>query len=285
MPSVSSRCFSVLATATLVVAHSFVSNVNINRLSYQGFWPIEGMATDPLAVGWSTTAFDQGYVNQTGYETDEIICHRGASPAQGHAPVAPGDVVHIQWNGWPAGHKGPVMDYLASCGNALAPSCGTVNASALEFFKINEGGLLNSTPIAEGGTWASDQLIANNNSWAVQIPDYILPGFYVLRHEIIALHNASNPVGAQNYPQCINLEVTGDGDILPAGVPGRGLYDPESASLNLDIYASNGTVALGEYRIPGPAVALWGGPVSLSHPLPTGAGTAVTVSPAATAVV
>ncbi|SPJ84074.1 related to endoglucanase IV precursor [Fusarium torulosum] len=49
-------------------------------------------------------------------------------------------------------------------------------------------------------------------------------GSYVLRHEIIALHAAGQENGAQNYPQCFNLEVTGSGTEQPAGVAGTSLY-------------------------------------------------------------
>ncbi|KAI5859268.1 lytic polysaccharide monooxygenase [Durotheca rogersii] len=250
-----------LAGQRLVSSHSFVSNININGLSYDGFRPTEPDA-HPYAIGWSTAALDQGYVNQTGYRTEEIICHRGAENARGYAPVPAGGIVHIQWNGWPQSHKGPVMDYLASCNGPSE----TVDKTRLRFFKINQVGLVDGSEAP--GIWGSDQLIANNNSWVVEIPRRIRPGFYVLRTEIIALHNASYEIGAQNYPQCINLQITGDGPDLPAGVPGQALYDPEDPSMHLDI--SGG---IPEYTIPGPPPIAGIETVTLSHPMPTGSGT------------
>ncbi|RYP46568.1 hypothetical protein DL768_007250 [Monosporascus sp. mg162] len=246
-------------------AHSFVSNINIRGAAYDGWRP-----TDPdntaSAIGWSTTAFDHGYVNQSAYQTEEIICHRGAKNALVHAVVEAGDTVHLQWNGWPESHKGPVMDYLASCGE----SCETVDKRALEFFKINELGLLDGSNAP--GWWASDELIANNNSWMVQIPDRIQPGFYVLRTEIIALHNASKETGAQNYPQCVNLQITGSGTDLPAGVPAQALYNPNDKSMHLDIYKG-----VTSYRIPGPPAISGAHTATLSHPVPTATGTPVNV--------
>jgi hypothetical protein len=41
----------------------------------------------------------------------------------------------------------------------------------------------------------------NGFSWNVKVPSSLAPGSYVLRHEIIGLHSAGNPNGAQNYPQ------------------------------------------------------------------------------------
>ncbi|KAI1644615.1 glycoside hydrolase family 61 protein [Daldinia loculata] len=252
--------FAAVTGQFSVLAHSFVSNININRLSYDGFRPTEP-DDHPFAIGWSTTAFDQGYVNQTGYRTEEIICHRGAKNAKNHAPVSAGDIVHIQWNGWPESHKGPVLDYLASCGN----SCETVDKDALRFFKINQVGLIDGSKAL--GLWGSDQLIANNNSWMVEIPRQIQPGFYILRTEIISLHNASHEIGAQNYPQCINLQITSDGTELPSGILGEELYDPDDPSMHLDIYDGVST-----YRIPGPTLISGIETVTLSHPLPTGSG-------------
>ncbi|KAI1341148.1 putative endo-1,4-beta-glucanase [Xylariaceae sp. FL0016] len=275
MRSFTSALLAALAGATHVTAHSFVSNINIDRLSYNGFHP-PTPNSDPLAVGWSTTAFDQGYVNQTGYQTPDIICHRGAANAKAHARVAAGDTIHIQWNGWPQSHKGPVIDYLASCGDA---GCEAVDKNALRLFKISEAGLIDGAEAP--GTWATDQLIANNNSWVVEVPPQLRPGFYVLRTEIIALHNASHAIGAQNYPQCVNLQVEGGGTVLPSGgLPGQALYDPDDESMHLDIYAGVST-----YRIPGPTViaAAAAETVALSHPVPTGTGTVYTGTAASTA--
>ncbi|XXG96221.1 hypothetical protein Hte_002502 [Hypoxylon texense] len=255
---------TIFVSLHLVSAHSFVSNININGLSYDGFRPTEPVA-HPIAIGWSTSAFDQGYVNQTGYRTEEIICHRDARNAKGHAPISAGGIVHVQWNGWPESHKGPVLDYLAFCGE----SCETVDKNALQFFKINQVGLVDSS--RSPGLWGSDQLIANNNSWMVEIPRKIRPGFYVMRTEIIALHNASYEIGAQNYPQCINLQIKGEGTELPRGVLGKELYDPEDPSMHLDI--SDGILT---YKIPGPALIVGAETVTLSHPLPTGSGTPLT---------
>jgi len=151
--------------------------------------------------------------------------------------------VTMEWNTWPSSHKGPVIDYLASCNGA----CSTVDKTALEFFKIDEQGLISDTTAP--GTWASDDLISNNNSWVITIPTGIASGPYVLRHEIIALHSAGSIDGAQNYPQCINLEVTGGGSDVPAGTLGEALYKDTDPGISVNIY----TTGL-SYVIPGPTL-------------------------------
>jgi hypothetical protein len=61
-----------------------------------------------------------------------------------------------------------------------------VNVSEIEFFKIAEEGLLEDKV-----TWATNVLTANDNVTAVTIPHDILPGSYLVRHELITLHFAT----------------------------------------------------------------------------------------------
>ncbi|KAI1847546.1 hypothetical protein JX265_000797 [Neoarthrinium moseri] len=267
MHSISATLLALAGAAT-VAAHSFVSNINIDQKSYPGFRPMNGSVNNPVIVGWSTSAWDQGWIGATTYASPDIICHRNGSNAKGHAPVAAGDKVHIQWNGWPQGHKGPVMDYLAPCG---VGGCQSVDKTSLEFFKINQGGLVNASAMRPYGEWATDQLIANNNSWLIEIPPAIKPGFYVLRTEIIALHNLTS--GAQHYPQCLNLEITGNGTEVPSGVLGEHLYNATESGLKQGL---NITAGVTSYLVPGPTIIADAVSVSLSYPKPTGTGTIIT---------
>ena len=110
------------------------------------------------------------------------------------------------------------MNYMAACGG----DCESVDKSTLKWFKIAEAGYL--SPDGNGGTWATNKLLDNNYTWPVKVPSTIAAGNYVLRHEILALHAAGQADGAQNYPQCINLQVTGGGTAKPDGVVGTELY-------------------------------------------------------------
>jgi cellulase len=120
-------------------------------------------------------------------------------------------------------------------------------------------------------------LIANNNSWSVTIPSDIASGNYVLRHEIIALHSAEESDGAQNYPQCVNLMITGTGTATPSGTLGTALYSETDAGILVNIYSS-----LSTYEIPGPT--LYSGAISMSEtqqPSATAVGTGVATGAAA----
>jgi hypothetical protein len=136
-------------------------------------------------------------------------------------------------------------------------------------------GLIDDTTVP--GTWASDQLIANNNSWVVTIPTDIAPGNYVLRHEIIALHSAGQVNGAQNYPQCVNLQVTGSGTATPSGVLGTALYSETDPGIEINIYTS-----LSTYKVPGPT--LYSNAISAVQTAVVTSSTAAAVTTASNAV-
>jgi hypothetical protein len=127
----------------------------------------------------------------------------------------------------------------------------------LKFFKIAEAGIMAPTPFP--AYYASDLLRDNNSSWTVTIPSTLKSGEYVLRHEIIALHVAWNEGGAQAYPQCINLNVTGGGNDVPVGKSAQTLYGLKDEGVLIDIWQFNGT-----YAIPGPDV--WPGAVGHAQP-------------------
>ena len=140
-----------------------------------------------------------------------------------------------------------MLDYLAPCNG----DCTTAKKESLKWTKIDAEGMVkdSSTP-GQPGYWAADQLKANNNTWNLQIPKEICPGNYVLRHEIIALHAADHPDGAQNYPKCVNLKITGGGNncLTEGGTLGTKLYGEADPGIQIGIYSP---LQKG-YMIPGP---------------------------------
>jgi len=243
---------SLLQTAALigtlaasVAAHGYVQGVVAAGKYYRGYNPsFQYVKPPPVVIGWSDPQdLGNGFIAPSSYSSPDIICHLGATPAGTAAKVAGGDKVELQWTPWPNSHHGPVIDYLAKCPG----SCSNVDKTTLKFFKIDQVGLVSDATVP--GTWGTDQLIANNNSWSVTIPKSIAPGNYVLRHEIIALHSAGQADGAQNYPQCINLEITSSGTDTPAGVAGEALYKADAPGVVVNIYSS-----LSTYQIPGPTL-------------------------------
>lgn len=72
--------------------------------------------------------------------------------------------------------------------------CTSASAGSLAFVKLSQGALISGS---NPGNWVTDTLIADNFSSNFKIPSSVAPGNYVLRHEIIALHAAGSPNGAQ----------------------------------------------------------------------------------------
>ncbi|GIK06039.1 hypothetical protein Aspvir_010157 [Aspergillus viridinutans] len=271
--SLSKVAWLILGTAGLAAAHGHIDRIDIDGKSYGGFlvdqYPHEQNVPDLIA--WSTADTQDAYVQTFDYNQSNIICHQDAKPGALAGEVAAGGKVTVHWSRWFEDHRGPVISYLANCNG----SCASVNKTELEFFKIEEAGLLDNSK--SPGRWASDELMAANNTWTVNIPSDIAAGNYVLRHEIIALHNAVEDNGAQAYPQCINLKVTGGGTATPKGIPATQFYTPTDPGILVDIFHN-----LATYVIPGPALYKGGdtAPTTIAV-LPTAASsTALSSSPA-----
>jgi len=235
---------SALAFATAVAAHGYVNNAtiggkeytfyqpyqdpymnNVKRISrpIQGNGPVENVAISDIQCG--------------GYAAGGI---NGSSPAALHADAAAGSDVELFWTLWPESHMGPTVTYMAKC-----PDTGCNNympESNAVWFKVQEEG-------REGTSdkWGSDALQVAGGSVTYTIPKCIASGYYLVRHEIIALHAAYQYPGAQFYPGCHQLKVSGGGSTKPAGlVSFPGAYKGSDAGITYDAYKAQA------YTIPGP---------------------------------
>jgi len=242
---------SALAYASAASAHGYIASVQANGQTYNGYNPAIGpWQPDQNSVSWPYTATDLGFVAPNALGGSDISCHRGATNAKLYATVAAGSEVSLQWNTWPDSHKGPILDYLAPCNG----ECTSVDKNSLKFFKIAQKGQISlGAGNGQPGYWPPDDLIKNGLTWKVKIPSNVKPGNYVLRHEILALHSAYDVGGAQFYPQCINLKITGSGNAAPSGVSANQLYTSTHPGVHYNIYNDNSNPT---YQIPGPAIAI-----------------------------
>jgi cellulase len=111
--------------------------------------------------------------------------------------------------------------------------CEGFDGSGAVWFKIAQYGLDPSVPNLEGPwlQWAAICNVDNNNSspgFIVTIPKNLKAGNYSIRHEVIMLASGKE-LGAQFYPECAQLTVTGGGDKLPSDeylVSFPGAYSP-----------------------------------------------------------
>lgn len=246
MPAKSPIALALAAGASLVSAHGYVSSWEIGGVTYKGFdeqWATnQGTKTGNEFIAWSTSASDNGFVAPDAYADADIICHRDATNgALNNATVAAGQKIKAIWNTWPDSHHGPVIDYLAPADDPTS-----VDKTTLSWVKIQEAGVISGS---NPGSWASDEILANNLAWEITIPEGTPAGNYVLRHEIIALHSANQANGAQNYPQCVNIQVTGGSGSFPSGTAGTSLYTADEEGILFNIYQD-----FSSYPIPGPAL-------------------------------
>ncbi|KAF4983192.1 hypothetical protein FZEAL_1349 [Fusarium zealandicum] len=243
-PSSASLLLFFLSSAMTVSAHGHVDKIIINGVAYQGYGSTDFpyMRNPPVVAGWTIEQLDNGFVSPDKYNDPDIICHRDAVPAKGHVQIAAGDTITLKWSEWPESHHGPIVDYLANCNGP----CEKVDKTELEFFKIDGLGIVKQ---GRPGKYADGIMKDNGFTWSVRIPENIASGNYVLRHEIIALHNALDEGGAQNYPQCFNLKITGGGGDYPNGYLGTELYDSEDPGILVNIYSNSIN-----YKVPGPAI-------------------------------
>ncbi|KAI0313005.1 glycoside hydrolase family 61 protein B [Amylostereum chailletii] len=228
-----------------VLAHGGVIGYNLDGTYYNGFTAYNS------PVGQVSIQREWDSYDPITEPTDpNLSCNvNGASLGSGQqsATVSAGATVTAYWNPWP--HTiGPAMVYMASCGG----SCTSADTSTLEWFKIEEAGLISGDLV--DGTWAMGKLVQNNNSWTTTLPSTLPDGECMLRHELLAIHTSNLP---QFYPECAQLVLTGGGSSTPSRdylVRFPGAYAMSDPGVGIDIYAHQSET---NYTIPGPAV--WSG--------------------------
>ncbi|SPQ25383.1 4b995c13-42eb-402d-8abb-d06c02696cf3 [Thermothielavioides terrestris] len=224
---------TLLAAAGLVAGHGYVDNATIGGQFYQFYQPY----VDPV----SRSIPGNGPV--TDVTLIDLQCNANSTPAKLHATAAAGSDVILRWTLWPESHVGPVITYMARC-----PDTGCQDwmpGTAAVWFKIKEGGRDGTS-----NTWADTPLMTAPTSYTYTIPSCLKKGYYLVRHEIIALHAAYTYPGAQFYPGCHQLNVTGGGSTVPSSglVAFPGAYKGSDPGITYDAYKAQ------TYQIPGPAV-------------------------------
>jgi len=272
----SSKLFATLLplvlAATYTSAHGIVRDITIEGTKYVGPDVNQGFRAAGASV--IRQVLDTSPVK--GATNAAMTCGTNATPASLVANANPGDQVAFNWGSvrrpsfisqvihmlmfrllfvvqWP--HRvGPLITYMASCGSV---SCGQFDASQAKWFKIDQQGIAS-------GAWAQAR-VADGQPARVTIPANLAPGNYLMRHEIIALHNAISVGGVEFYPSCSQLKVGGTGTGAPAGsdlVSFPGAYSDNDPGIVVpDIF--NGNV---NYVFPGPAISKLGGTASPGKP-------------------
>ncbi|KAH7072414.1 glycosyl hydrolase family 61-domain-containing protein, partial [Paraphoma chrysanthemicola] len=243
---------SLLATAS---AHGGVDYYLVGDTTYQGWQPYMSPAGQK-SVQRQYSSYNPLMIPDL--TTVNIRCNNvGALGTGVTGTIAAGQKLTAHWK------QSAVMVYMAKCPG----SCDSWDGSGKVWFKIDEEGLVSGTEYA--GIWAGDAIL-DTLIWNTTIPASLVPGNYLIRHEILALHQANNP---QFYPECAQFTVTGSGTASPPAadlVAFPGAYDGTDPNIDIDIYLPAAMTAT-TYPIPGPPV--WPGngkaPTTTAAPAPT----------------
>ncbi|KAM7185857.1 Glycoside hydrolase [Naviculisporaceae sp. PSN 640] len=209
---------------------------------YQGFSP--GNSKNVIQRQWND------YNPITNPADAKMRCNGGTS-ATLSATAAPGDKVSAIWQQW-THSQGPILVWMYKCPGAFS-SC---DGSGSGWFKIDEAGFKGDGKTVFLDTerpsgWDIAKLVGGNKEWTSTIPLGLAPGNYLLRHELIALHQANAP---QFYPECAQVQITGSGTLEPdssykAAIPGYCKASDPNIRFNINDHSAPQT-----YKVPGPPV-------------------------------
>lgn len=218
--------FSLSLFVSLAHAHGYVKAIAIDGTWYAGNQPNNYQGPSPIRL-----IADISPVK--GATNPDIVCGLSAQKAEMVVPANPGSVFSVQWSGgdgiskWPH-NIGPLMTYMAPCGDT---PCNEFDAAGAAWFKIDQLGLKTDG----SGNWSQNDIYEYGDAYDVTLPQALAPGGYLVRHEIIALHLATEMGGAEFYPMCTQIMVQGSGSGVPnptVSFPGAysdsdpGIFDP-----------------------------------------------------------
>ncbi|KAJ1822269.1 hypothetical protein LPJ56_000902 [Coemansia sp. RSA 2599] len=229
--------------ASSVNAHTYLSKLNIAGTQYD-----EGVCIRPYPANRNFPVKDP---NST-----DLTCGFGgvSSAASKNCPVNAGDKVTVEWHHDNDSAADDIIDvsHLGPCLVYMAPL--SSNGAGDVWFKIFEDGY-----DAASGKWCVNKIRENGGKLDITIPSDIKAGDYLLRTEVIALHEsdtdyAANPArGSQYYPNCAQVSVAGDGKAVPKGYAIPGIYKTNEPGIVFNLYSSYSS-----YPIPGPPVYVAG---------------------------
>ncbi|KAI5793272.1 endoglucanase B [Geopyxis carbonaria] len=250
----------LLAAASTASAHTLVRSIYLNGVDQGTNFAIRPPAFNgpprasepPFTDGSDSGTASWPVRNLTLPDMACNILGDRASPTT--LQVVPGDIISFEWGHRSreasddiieASHKGAIAVYISP----NPPAAGS-------WVKIFE-----EAEYAKDMWAVVPKLRDNRGVHSVKIPPGLRAGRYVLRPELLTLHEAdvahtaNRNRGIQLYMECIQIQVGGGGSVtLPAGVSFPGAYNYDSPGIVYNIYVTPSGVT---YKVPGPTV--WSG--------------------------
>ncbi|KAG8988367.1 hypothetical protein FRB90_002794 [Tulasnella sp. 427] len=241
---------------TGVSAHGYIHSITLDGVTYQGADPYGSAIASPIRQVSSNSPASPVYGNINGVA---MACGGDAKAASMTVPVTAGSDVSVYWGSWPH-NVGPMMTYLGKCEG----SCTTTDPTKINFFKIHQVDFVPGTH-----TWVQSQTLYKGLPFNFTLPEDLPNGDFIMRHEVIALHNAMNQGGAEIFPQCIQINVDcGSGKIPTATAKFPGGYSARDPGILINVYDDPNNIV---YTFPGPVLALEEDPEEDEDPSSTSA--------------
>ncbi|KAK2054223.1 endoglucanase B [Colletotrichum caudatum] len=233
---------AALALASAANAHTLFSALYINGQS-QGDATCVRMPKD----GAGSTSPVAGLTSQ------DMACGKDGQIAAAYTCAAPGSAqLTFEFRQWPdkrqegsidPSHKGPCAVYVKKVDDiATSPAAGP------GWFKIWDEGYDESTQ-----KWCVDKLIDNKGLLTVELPSGLPAGYYLVRTEVLALHQAVSLKDPQYYVGCAQIYIQ-NGPSAALEVPSEnsvsipGYIDGSEPGNNFNLYDNPKF----PYPIPGP---------------------------------
>ncbi|EEY14809.1 endoglucanase II [Verticillium alfalfae VaMs.102] len=185
-----------VSAAPLATAHTLLSKIYIDEVS-QGDGTCLRMPED----GSKTTS------PVDSLESDDMACGaNGDTPAAFVCPAPAGATLTFEFRTWPdasnpgaidPSHVGPCSIYVKKVDDPLNDP-----ASGAGWVKLWHEGYNEDT-----GKWCVDNLIANNGLLSFELPSGLAKGNYLVRSEILALHQAYSKGDPQYYVSCAQVHL------------------------------------------------------------------------------
>ncbi|KAK4454742.1 glycoside hydrolase [Podospora aff. communis PSN243] len=228
-----------LALTPLVAGHGAVTSYIIGDTHYPGYDAFAaGPKPDTIQFPWET-------YNPIFDVTDPKMRCNGGSSAKLSAPVRAGENITAVWKQY-THQQGPVMVWMFKCSGGFS-SC---DGEGRGWFKIDQMGMWGT--VMRSNNWAT-AIVNQKLEWSSVVPKNLAPGNYLVRHELLSLHQKAK---AQFYPECAQVAVSGEGTEVP---PEQFLYSiptyaPQSdPGIAVDIFTTKETT----YTPPGGPI--WAG--------------------------
>ena len=185
---------SLLLLAPLAAAHGAVTSYIIGGKTYPGYQGFSPAQSPPsIQRQWPN------YNPVMSVASTAMTCNGGTS-AQLSAPLVAGQNITAVWGQW-THQQGPLMVWMYKCAGEFSSCTG----AGKNWFKINQMGMF--APPLTGTSWGT-ALIYKTLKWEIPTPAELPSGYYLIRHELLAIHQSNTP---QFYPECAQLNITGRG--------------------------------------------------------------------------